>query len=536
MSIEPIRRALLSVTDKTGIVEFARGLVRLGVEIISTGGTATQLAAAGVPVTSIEHVTGFPEIMHGRVKTLHPKVHGGILALRDNPEHAAAMKKHEIAPIDLVCVNLYAFESTVAKPDCTREDAIENIDIGGPSMIRSAAKNHHHVTIVTRPSDYHKVLAEMQANKGGTTDALRAVLAAEAFATTARYDAAIAAYLAERHDSPYPALLTLSYVRADELRYGENPHQSAALYKQPGYRGPSLAGAEQLHGKELSYNNINDGAAALGLVEALAGLFPDDVGACVVKHTNPCGAAIAPREEGAAAAAIDEALAGDPVAAFGGIIAINAPVDAAAAERLCAKDAFFEVIIAPRFTPDALETLRTRWTNVRLLAVGDLSAPPTNDSEIRSIPGGLLMQSRDHKHANATERIHRAGPAPTREQSRSAAFLEAVGRCLFSNAVVLGGASPKRVGVLRMFGAGAGQMDRVTSCRLAVEKAGPLARGSVCFSDAFFPFADGPAILAEAGVAAIAHPGGSKRDQDTFDLCNARNISCITTGLRHFRH
>ncbi|MBL8999837.1 MAG: bifunctional phosphoribosylaminoimidazolecarboxamide formyltransferase/IMP cyclohydrolase [Phycisphaerae bacterium] len=526
----PIRRALLSVTDKAGLAEFAHGLCSHGVEIISTGGTAALLRSAGVPVIPIEHVTNFPEIMHGRVKTLHPKVHGGLLALRDHPEHIEAMKRHEIAPIDLVCVNLYAFEATCSKPGCTREEAIEHIDIGGPSMIRSAAKNHAFVTVVTRPADYGRVLADMASNGGDTTPALRAELAAEAFATTARYDAAIAAYLAAKPAGRCPPLLSMHFVRVDELRYGENPHQSAALYRDPGYQSPGIARAEQLHGKELSYNNINDGAAALSLVGALRSVFPTEHAACVVKHTNPCGAAIAssPRD------AIDEAIAGDPVAAFGGIVACGSVVDEEAAARLCAKDAFFEVVIAPGYTPGALSALRGRWTNLRILAVGELTGPPPHEQEWRSIPGGALVQERDTKYGG--ERVHAAGPAPGKEQERAAAFLEVVGRSLFSNAVVLGGPSPSRAGAVRMFGAGAGQMDRVTSCRLAVEKAGPLARGAVAYSDAFFPFADGPAILADAGVSVIVHPGGSKRDQDTFDLCKARGVCCLTTGVRHFRH
>lgn len=532
----PIRRALLSVTDKAGLVDFARGLAALNIEIISTGGTAAALRAAGIPVISIEQVTGFPEIMHGRVKTLHPKVHGGILALRDHPEHVQALQQHEITPIDLVCVNLYAFERTVAKPGCTRDDAIENIDIGGPSMIRSAAKNHAHVTIVTRPADYPRVLADLRANGGETTPVLRAALAAEAFAATARYDAAIAAYLAEKPASAHPPLLHLSYVRVEELRYGENPHQRAALYREPGFGGISLANAEQLHGKELSYNNLNDGAAALALVQSLGVVFPGLHAACVIKHTNPCGAAIA----SAARDAVDEAIMGDPIAAFGGIVAINTVVDEFAADRLCQKDIFLEVIIAPAFAPRALEALRSRWANVRLMAVGDMAPQAlhgagSSETEIRSIPGGLLVQDCDRRFAAESERVHAAGPAPTPEHLRTAAFLEVVARHLFSNAVVLGGPST-RPGAIRMFGAGAGQMDRVTSCRLAVEKAGKLAKGSVCYSDAFFPFSDGPAILADAGVACIVHPGGSKRDQETFDLCNARSMACITTGLRHFRH
>jgi phosphoribosylaminoimidazolecarboxamide formyltransferase/IMP cyclohydrolase len=535
-TLVPIKRALISVTDKEGVAEFAMALSRMGVEIVSTGGTATLLASRGVPVRGIEEVTGFPEIMHGRVKTLHPKVHGGILAVRDMSEHVEAMQQHGIEAIDLVCVNLYAFEQTTARAGCTREEAVENIDIGGPSMIRSAAKNHTWVTVVTRPQDYQRVLDDMGTHGGATTQALRAELAAEAFSLTSRYDAAIAAYLTPRAASEYPPLLTLSYVRSEELRYGENPHQSAALYREARREGPTIAHAEQLHGKELSYNNINDSAAALELVKALRLVEPGSCGACVIKHTNPCGGALA----GSAMEAIDEAIAGDPLAAFGGIVAVNAEVDGPAAERMCRKDVFLEVIIAPAFTLDALTMLRTRWSNVRLLAVGrDLEegTPGVHaGAEMRAIPGGLLVQQRDVRLAGRGECRHAAGPAPSDEQWRVAAFLEVVGRSLLSNAVVLGGPSLARKGVVRMYGGGAGQMDRLTSCRLAVEKAGPLAKGSVAFSDAFFPFPDGPEALIDAGVSVIVHPGGSKRDQETLDLCEARGVTCLLTGLRHFRH
>jgi phosphoribosylaminoimidazolecarboxamide formyltransferase/IMP cyclohydrolase len=536
----PVRRALLSVTDKTGLVEFARGLAAAGVELVSTGGTAKLLAEQGLKVTGIEQVTGFPEIMHGRVKTLHPKVHGGLLGLRDHPEHADAMKRHDIAPIDLVCVNLYEFEKTVAAPGCTRADAIENIDIGGPSMIRSGAKNHAYVTVVTSPADYPRVLEEMKANGGCTTPHLRASLAAKAFATTAAYDAAIASYLLDA-ESKFPDLLALRGVKSQELRYGENPHQAGAVYAVHGAKGPALSSATQLHGKELSYNNINDAVAALELVVALKRMHPAAAGACCVKHTNPCGAALVvetPRGQSAARIAVDEAIAGDPIAAFGGIIAVNVPVDAAAAERLCGKDVFLEVIIAPSFDAAALDMLRARWQNVRLLAVGEIDPnAPVESREWKSIPGGVLVQERDTRFSTQADRSLAAGPAPDASQVNAASFLEIVGRFLFSNAVVLGGASPAHGGsVLRMFGAGAGQMDRVTSCRLAVAKAGELAKGACVFSDAFFPFADGPTILADAGVTCIMHPGGSKRDQDTFDLCNQRGISCLLSGLRHFRH
>ena len=533
----PIKRALISLSDKTGLPQFAALLHRFGVEIISTGGTAEAIRKLGIPVTSIDAVTGFPEIMDGRVKTLHPKVHGGLLARRDDPAHVAAMQQHGITAIDLVCVNLYPFEQTIAKPDCTLEHAIENIDIGGPSMIRSAAKNHAHVAVVTAPVQYARVEAELTQYQGCTTGVLREQLAAEAFALTSRYDASITAYLTRSGDTLFPPVMGLSLVKTDDLRYGENPHQKAAMYRhrvKDGSRfgtGPSIATAEQLHGKELSYNNINDAAATLELALAMKRVDPSRVGACVVKHTNPCGSALASSVRDA----VDLAIAGDPLAAYGGIIAINEVVDEAAAERLCHKDCFFEVVIAPAYSSGALAMLRSRWANVRILATGELARAARHDSELelRTIPGGVLVQERDVSLTPTTAMTHKAGPAPSVDQLRAASFLEATGRFLFSNAVLVGGFVEKN---LRMFGAGAGQMDRVTSCKLAVEKAGKHAAGSIAYSDAFFPFSDGPEVLIGSGVKMLVHPGGSKRDQDTFELCDKHNVTCVLTGTRHFRH
>jgi phosphoribosylaminoimidazolecarboxamide formyltransferase/IMP cyclohydrolase len=552
--LAPIKRALLSVSDKTGLVELARFLASQGVQLVSTGGTARALRDAGLAVVPIDDLTGFPEIMDGRVKTLHPKVHGGLLFVRDNPAHVEQARAQEISPIDLVCVNLYPFEATIEKSGVTHEEAIEQIDIGGPSMLRSAAKNFEHVTVLTSPAQYERVIEEMKASQGRTTRSLRAQLAQEVFAITSRYDAAIAAYLARGGDSIFPPLLSLSFVRSEELRYGENPHQRAAVYRTlrreaaPGAHEPSVASAEQLHGKELSYNNLLDAAAALSLAVALRRVDPTRPGAVVVKHTNPCGAAIA----ASGFDAIDHAIAGDPIAAYGGILAVNFQLDAAAARRLESKDLFLEVIIAPSFEPEALSMLRARWANVRLLAVGsppaDVSASPSHIApqaqvEYRSIPGGLLAQERDLRLAARSELTHAAGPAPTPVTLELAMFLEAVVRSLTSNAVCIGNAAKGRDGgVLRLLGAGAGQMDRLTSSRLAVEKAqaslaSPLkGHGTLAASDAFFPFPDGPELLISAGVTAIVHPGGSKRDGETFDLCNARNATCLTSGLRHFRH
>jgi phosphoribosylaminoimidazolecarboxamide formyltransferase / IMP cyclohydrolase len=545
----PIRRALVSVSDKAELIPFIKVLVDHGVEIISTGGTATAIKAAGLRVTSIDAVTGFPEIMGGRVKTLHPKVHGGLLGLRDDPAHAAQMREHHIEPIDLVCVNLYPFEKTVANPTCTEHDAIENIDIGGPSMLRSAAKNFEYVTVVTAPAQYARVIEELSTQRGSTTRALRADFARAVFATTSRYDAAIAAYLSQSTTELFPPLMSLGFVRLDELRYGENPHQRAALYRKlAASTSPKsgVAGAEQLHGKELSYNNLVDASAAYELVASLKRVDPSAVGAAVIKHTNPCGAALVPENVEIAgsspvAFAIDQAIAGDPIAAYGGILALNDVLDEAGAQRLLDKEVFLEVIIAAGFEPEALELLRKKSANVRLLNAGEFPETSAAEMEFRTIPGGMLMQEKDARLLAASELQHHAGPQPTPEHIRAAAFLEAVCRALFSNAIVIGGRADGKAGAIipgavRMYGAGAGQMDRVTSCRLATEKAGAKAKGATAFSDAFFPFDDGPKILADAGVACIVHPGGSKRDDETFTLCNARGVTCLTTGIRHFRH
>ncbi len=547
------RRALLSVSDKAGLVDLARTLAQHGVELISTGGTAKALSAAGLEVKQVESLTGFPEMMDGRVKTLHPKVHGGILAVRDNPEHQDAMKAHGIAPIDILVINLYPFEQTISKPGCSRAEAIENIDIGGPSMVRSAAKNHAYVAIVTDPADYARIAHELDTNDARLSRALLDELAAKAFALTARYDAAIAAYLAkpparegvastaEMHAGhpalppEFPANLSHSFKLAQTLRYGENPHQAAALYTPAaGSHELSIAGATQHHGKELSYNNINDAAAALTLAQHLDRISNGRPAACVIKHANPCGAAIAD----APLDAVDEAIASDPLAAYGGILATNAIIDAAAAERLIQKDIFLEVVVAPGYSAEALEKLKGRSANIRLLEVGTFAkaSGEQNKLEYKFVPGGLLVQERDQRLARHDEHQHRSGPAPSEDTLEVATFMEAVTRALLSNAVAIGGHSPVRPHAIRLFGTGAGQMDRVTSCRIAVEKAGANARGALAYSDAFFPFNDGPTILADAGVATIVHPGGSKRDQDTFDLCQSRGITCLITGIRHFRH
>lgn len=523
-----VRRALLSVSDKTDLVPFARTLHRMGVELISTGGTAKALAEADLPVTAIDEITGFPEMLDGRVKTLHPAVHGGLLARRDLPEHTAAIEAHGIRPIDLVCINLYPFEDTVANPDVGHADAIEQIDIGGPAMIRSAAKNHAHVAVVTSPAQYEEVARELGEHDGHTTHLLRSRLASAAFGRTSEYDAAIASFMGRRTGEAFPDVFRLGYVKAADLRYGENPHQHAALYRDPSSTGPTIPAAEQLHGKPMSYNNIADAAAALEIVKTLRRV-DNRAGAAVVKHTNPCGAAVGDD----IASAVRLALAGDPLAAYGGILAVNTTIDAAAATEICGENAFLEVVVAPHFDDDARTTLESRWKNVRLLAVGDRKPSTGRKVEHRSVPGGMLVQDRDMRLTPSQDWTHAAGPAPTPETLGIATIAIAVCKHLSSNAVCLVG--PDNGGI-RLLGAGAGQMDRVASCRGAIAKAGPRAAGALAASDAFFPFADGPKLLIEAGATTLIHPGGSRRDDETFDLCNEHGVTCLLTGTRHFRH
>lgn len=546
----PIRRALISVSDKTGVEAFARALASLGVQIISTGGTAKLLQAAGVPVTTIDAVTGFPEMMDGRLKTLHPKVHGGLLGLRDDPHHAAAMREQGIEPIDLVCVNLYPFEATIAKAGVTRDEAIEQIDIGGPAMLRSGSKNHAFVTVVTDPSQYDAVIAEIRTGGGGTSLATRAHLAQRAFETTSRYDTSIAAYLAGRGalesepapTTPVPTTLTatagatgtfpdtlqLRFAKLGDLRHGENPHQLAAVYVDPLYAGPSVVAARQLHGKQLSYNNLHDAAAALELAMALS-TMSTGVAACCIKHANPCGAAVASD----ARTALDHTIAGDPLAAFGGIIALAARLDRGGAERLCQQDVFLEVMVAEGYDDDALAALKARWQNLRILATGPLADAPTLGRTFKPLRGGLLTQEADELAPAPDAWTLKAGPAPTPAVLKAAASLEVVVRAMASNAVALG--TPTDVGVM-LVGGGLGQVDRVTACQIAVEKAGPRAQGAIAFSDAFFPFPDGPKRLIDAGVRTIIHPGGSKRDGETYELCERHGVSCLITGVRRFRH
>lgn len=539
-----VRRALISVSDKTGVVEFARALASMGVSIISTGGTSKVLKDSGINVTNIEDVTGFPEMMDGRVKTLHPKVHGGILAVRSNPEHTRAMREHHIEPIDLVCINLYPFQQTVAKPNVSRAEAIENIDIGGPSMVRSAAKNHDFVCVVTDASQYESLLNELKSSDAHTTRATRARLAQAAFAMTGEYDRAIAQYLAgpgaldqtretraTGNDSVFPAVLSPQLKLKSVLRQGENPHQAGAVYANPSESAcASVLSAKQLHGKEMSYNNVADAAAALDLALALTRQSGfSKVGACVIKHANPCGAAIA----SSSFDAIDRAIAGDPIAAFGGILACSHTIDTKAAERLTGKETFLEVIIAPAFSDEAQAMLKAKSVNVRLLATGDLRTMPEAAMMMKSIAGGVLVQQRDLKPSDPSSWVHAAGPKASEPMLHAAAVLETIVRAISSNAIAIGGFDGSTV---RLFGGGVGQVDRVTACKLAVSKAGALCTGAIALSDAFFPFNDGPKVLTDAGVKMIVHPGGSKRDSDTFELCEKLGVTCMTTGTRRFRH
>lgn len=521
--IVPIRRALISVSDKTGLVEFARALAARGVEILSTGGSAKAIRDAGVAVTDVSAHTGFPEILDGRVKTLVPQIHGGILGRRDLPEHLAQMQQHGIAPIDLVAVNLYPFEATVAA-GAGFDDCVENIDIGGPALIRAAAKNHEFVGVLTEASHYAEVLAELEAH-GGTTLVLRRRLAGEAYARTAAYDAAIAAWFAGQRGETFPPRLTVAGTLRQGLRYGENPHQQAAFYVT-GAR-PGVTTATQVQGKELSYNNLNDTDAAFECVAEFAA--PTVV---IVKHANPCGVASA----ATLAEAWDAALRCDPVSAFGGIIAVNRTLDAAAAERFAA--IFTEVIVAPDATEGARAVL-ARKKNLRLLLTGALPDPAAPGLTFRSLSGGFLAQSRDAgRVARETLKVV-TQRVPTEAELDDLIFAFRVCKHVKSNAIVYakGGAT---------VGVGAGQMSRVDSARIAAWKSeeaakaaglpGRLAAGSVVASDAFFPFADGLEAAVAAGATAVIQPGGSMRDADVIAAADAAGIAMVLTGMRHFRH
>lgn len=525
MDLRPIRRALLSVSDKTGLVELARCLAEFKVELISTGGTRKALAQAGLAVRDIAEVTGFPEMMDGRVKTLHPKIHGGLLAIRENPEHQAALRQQDIQPIDLVVCNLYPFEATVAKPGATHEEIVENIDIGGPSMVRSAAKNYHDVAVVTDPNQYAALREELQANNGSVTIGLRERLAAAAFARTASYDGAISAYFASRGgETPLPAVLSLRFQQRQALRYGENPHQKAAFYVEPTPPPDSVAGAEVLHGKELSFNNLLDLDSALNLAREFAG-----PAAVVIKHNNPCGAAIGTSLE----EAFRKAFEGDPLSAYGGVLAFNREVDEPTAMQITEPNRFVECVIAPGYSREALHLLTTRpsWKkNVRLLRVAALA--DRGDKAVldyRRVDGGLLVQDRDRGEDDFKDLKIVSKRQPTAAELVDLRFGWLVCKHVKSNAIVL-----VRGGMV--VGVGAGQMSRVDSVHMALRKAGDRSKGAVLASDAFFPFRDNVDMAAPAGVTAIVQPGGSMRDSDSIAACDEHALAMAFTGIRHFRH
>jgi len=519
-----VRRALLSVSDKTGLIEFAKGLAAANVQILSTGGTASALREAGVEVTDVSSVTGFPEIMDGRVKTLHPKIHGGLLARRDNDAHLAAMKAEGIEGIDLLAVNLYPFEQTLAKTD-DRTQLIENIDIGGPAMIRAAAKNHDFLTLACDPADYNEIIDAIN-NDGGTSLALRQRLAAKAFARTASYDAAIAGWMADTQDDKLPAMTSFAGVKALELRYGENPHQQAALYRNGNAR-PGVGNAEQIQGKPLSYNNINDTDAAFELV----GEF-DEPTIAIIKHANPCGVASAADLP----SAWDAALAADPVSAFGGIVAMNRTLDAATAQKVTS--IFTEVVIAPTASDEAKAILAAK-PNLRLLLTGAMPDRSASFATVKSVAGGFLSQTRDNGMITRDDLKIVTDIAPTEAQIADMLFAWKVAKHVKSNAIIF-------VKELSTAGVGAGQMSRVDSARIAAHKARDMAAhngwdqprtiGSVAASDAFFPFADGLETLIEAGASAVIQPGGSMRDDEVIAAANKAGIAMVMTGMRHFNH
>jgi phosphoribosylaminoimidazolecarboxamide formyltransferase/IMP cyclohydrolase len=527
-TLRPVTRALLSVSDKTGLIDFARALAGHGVELVSTGGTAKAIADAGLKVRDVSELTGFPEMMDGRVKTLHPKVHGGLLAIRGNAEHQKAADAHGIAPIDLLVVNLYPFEQTVAK-GASEEDCIENIDIGGPAMIRAAAKNHTDVAVVVEPDDYAALLAELAANGGATTLGLRRKLAAKAYARTAAYDAAISNWFAAELKIEAPDFRAFGGKLAEALRYGENPHQKAAFYRTPETR-PGVATARQVQGKQLSYNNINDTDAAY---ECIGEFDAARTAACViVKHANPCGVA----EGTDLVSAYRKALACDPVSAYGGIIAMNRPLDADTARAIT--EIFTEVIIAPDATDDAIAVIAAK-KNLRLLLAGGLPDPRTPGLTVKTVAGGMLVQTRDNAVVDDMEFKVVTERKPTAAELQDLKFAFRVAKHVKSNTIVY-------AKNLATVGIGAGQMSRVDSARIAAQKAEdaareaklaqPMTRGSVVASDAFFPFADGLLAAITAGATAVVQPGGSMRDDLVIKAANEHGIAMVFTGTRHFRH
>jgi phosphoribosylaminoimidazolecarboxamide formyltransferase / IMP cyclohydrolase len=519
-----VRRALLSVSDKTGIADFARGLARLGIEVVSTGGTAAALREAGLEVRDVSELTGSPEILDGRVKTLHPRLHAALLAVRDDPDHVATLEAEGIEPIDLVCVNLYPFERTVAQHGVSEEEAVENIDVGGPTMIRAAAKNHRFVAVVVKPESYDAVLAELQETAGCVSAETRHWLANEAFAFTARYDAAISRWFGMRYEA-FPEHWVMAHEKFLDLSYGENPHQTAALYVEVGTRSHVLSRVAKLHGRALSFNNVLDLDAARRLLDEF------DKAACViVKHNNPCGVAVGD----GAAEAYEKALACDPLSAFGGVIALNRDVDRMLAERL--HEHFIEVLIAPGYDVEALEVMKQKEA-VRILEAAEQRGYEPRERDVKRVRGGLLVQDPDRIDESRESMEVATEESPGEGQWEDLWFAWKVCRHVRSNAIVIakGGAT---------LGIGAGQMSRVDSVRLAIEKAreargadaGDLLAGSVVASDAFFPFPDGPQLAIEAGATAFIQPGGSVRDSEVVAACDAAGAAMVFTGRRHFRH
>ncbi|AMA74224.1 MULTISPECIES: bifunctional phosphoribosylaminoimidazolecarboxamide formyltransferase/IMP cyclohydrolase [Aneurinibacillus] len=516
MSAVQVKRALISVSDKTGIIEFAKELEKLGVEIISTGGTAALLQKEGVKVIGISDVTGFPEILDGRLKTLDPHIHGGLLAVRDNEKHVQQIAEHNITPIDLVVVNLYPFKQTISKPNVAFAEAIENIDIGGPTMLRSAAKNHKYVTVIVDADDYSKVLEEIQTN-GSVSDETKRKLAAKVFRHTAAYDALISQYLTEQVGEQLPESYTVTYEKVQDLRYGENPHQTAAFYREPLAGQGNIATAKQLHGKELSYNNINDGNAALAIVKEFS-----EPAIVAVKHTNPCGVGIG----ATILEAYQKAYESDPVSIFGGIIAANRPIDKETALQM--KEIFLEIIMAPSFTEEALEILQEK-KNLRLLELGDLTAKDKAAWKLTSVEGGALVQSEDAKQITEADLEVVTDRKPTKKEIEQLLFAWKVVKHVKSNAIVLAKDN-------MTIGVGAGQMNRVGAARIAIEQAGDKAFRSVLASDAFFPMPDTVEEAAKAGITAVIQPGGSIRDEDSIKVANEHGIAMVFTKIRHFKH
>jgi phosphoribosylaminoimidazolecarboxamide formyltransferase/IMP cyclohydrolase len=521
-----IDRALISVSDKSGIVEFCRGLAQLGIEVVSTGGTAALLREHKIPVKDVSDLTGFPEMMDGRVKTLHPKIHGGILALRDNPEHLAQMKQHAIAPVDLVVVNLYPFEATVTR-GASFEEIVENIDIGGPSMVRAAAKNHRDVGVVVDPADYDTILTELRDRDRALAPATRFRLFRKAFQHTSRYDGAISNYFSTLSEDHTPQrwgeTVDFQVTKLQDMRYGENPHQSAAFYRVDGDHGPSIACARQFQGKELSFNNILDADAALSTV-----LEFSDIATVAIKHNNPCGVALSKKS---LADSFRKAKACDPVSIFGGVIAFNRPVDEETAREL--KEIFLEIVIAPSFTAEARAVLSSakRLLNIRLLEL-DMSQPQSGGYDLRRVRGGVLMQDWDTGTVDVRACKVVSERRPTDDEYRALDFAWRVCRHVKSNTIVF--ASPDQV-----LGVGAGQMSRIDSTKIAVMRAathGLELKGSTVASDAFYPFRDGLDEAARAGAKSVIQPGGSIKDEEVIAAANEHGIAMIFTGMRHFRH